>query len=109
MLWFRRLGTAIDESAVFVPIYSEDYFVRGFCLWERDLAEIKLVKQKDFKMYPILHGQCDVPVPYRQVQWADANNNPDFFEGLKEKILSRGGVCVILDTEMTAEPKGDAA
>ena len=109
MLWFRRLGTAIDESAIFVPIYSEDYFVRGFCLWERDLAEIKLVKQKDFKMYPILHGQCDVPVPYRQVQWADANNNPDFFEGLKEKILSRGGVCVILDTEMTAEPKGDAA
>jgi TIR domain len=76
MLWFRKLAQSIQESAVFLPIYSRDYFQRGYCLWESEVAQRKLIKllKPDettttvFAIFPLRKDGTQVPPPYDGLQ-----------------------------------------
>jgi TIR domain len=82
MLWFRKLAHSIQETAVFLPIYSRDYFQRGYCLWESEVAQRKLIKllkpnettAPDFAIFPLQKDGAQVPPPYDGLQM---DNDPD--------------------------------
>jgi hypothetical protein len=76
MLWFRKLALSIQETAVFLPVYSPDYFQRGYCLWESEVAQrklIKLIKPNEtttsaFAIFPLRIAGVKVPPPYDGLQ-----------------------------------------
>jgi TIR domain len=77
MLWFRKLAHSIQESAVFLPVYSRDYFQRGYCLWESEVAQRKLIKLLQpnetttpaFAIFPLQKDGTPVPPPYDGLQF----------------------------------------
>lgn len=77
MLWFRKLAHSIQESAIFLPVYSLDYFERGYCLWESEVAQrklIKLIKPNEtagtsFTIFPLRLEGVRVPAPYDGLQF----------------------------------------
>jgi hypothetical protein len=83
MLWFRKLAHSIQESAIFLPVYSLDYFERGYCLWESEVAQRKLIKfikpseaaGTSFSILPLRLEGVRVPAPYDGLQFETDTKN----------------------------------
>lgn len=96
MLRFRKLAQSIQESTIFLAVYSRDYFQRGYCVWEREVALRKQIKLKSasnmadvssFTVLPIRRHNTAPPPPYDDVQHTE---DP---EALIKSIAARFGMC----------------
>lgn len=81
--WYRRLALAIAGSRHFVPVYSDDYFSRAFCLHEMTLALARSAQKPDF-ILPLLRTDTPIPAGYEHIQYIDART-ADFASRLVER------------------------
>jgi hypothetical protein len=82
--WYRRLALAIAGSRYFVPVYSEDYFKKAFCVHELTLALARCARKPDF-ILPLARTTDPVPPGYDHIQHIDVSKTPDFIA----QILAR--------------------
>lgn len=86
--WYRRLALAIAGSRHFVPVYSDDYFLRAFCLHEMTLALARSAQKPEF-ILPLLRTDKPVPAGYEHIQYIDARAGA-FIERLIERCKMTG-------------------
>jgi hypothetical protein len=81
---------AIQNSKMFIPIYSEDYFKSNHCKFEIDFAIYRETEKKGsetkFRIYPLAFNFDDVPEVYgdKNIFIIDDTNN--FLKALKETL-----------------------
>ena len=83
--WYEKLALAIQGSRYFMPVYSNDYFDKGFCRFEMELAAIRRVHEPNF-MLPLARVTDNVPVGYQQINFIDVNEQPDYIEKVLEVV-----------------------
>ena len=83
--WYEKLALAIQGSRYFVPVYSKDYFDKGFCRFEMELAAIRRVHEPNF-MLPLAKVTDNVPVGYQQINFIDVNEQPNYIEKVLEVV-----------------------
>jgi hypothetical protein len=87
---WTEIELALLGTRCFVPVYSERYFERPYCLEEIEIAD-RLRIEGRLRMFPVARTREGVPARYlRKVQYIDVDAYPDF---LAELILQlqRGG------------------
>jgi TIR domain len=77
--WYRRLALAIAGSRYFVPVYSDDYFDKAFCMHEMTLALARSAQKANF-ILPLRRTQKPVPAGYEHIQHVDVGARPDFID-----------------------------
>lgn len=83
--WYEKLALAIQGSRYFVPVYSKDYFEKGFCRFEMELAAIRRVHEPNF-ILPLARVTTGVPAGYQQINFIDVSEQPDYLEKVLEIV-----------------------
>jgi len=77
--WYRRLALAVAASRYFVPVYSDDYFDKAFCVHELTLALARSAQKAQF-ILPLLRTAKPIPPGYDHIQHIDVATQPQFIE-----------------------------
>lgn len=88
--WMDTIALSILGSRFVVPIYSEVYFARAYCLYELRRAHRR---QNDSALswtgiLPIMRGNAIIPEPFDDVEAAVTVANPTFMDQLIARLLS---------------------
>lgn len=84
--WYRRLALGIAASRYFVPVFSDDYFNKAFCLHEMTLALARCAQRPDFVL-PVLRTRKPVPEGYDHIQHVDAAD-PKFMDQVLARVAA---------------------
>jgi len=76
---------AIVDTKCFIPIISEDYYVKNHCRNELDCAMKRWV-EKLLSIQAIAFSFKAVPEAYNSINFIDINVTPDFIEMIKAKL-----------------------
>lgn len=66
--WYFKLAEAIQSSRCFVAVYTDEYFQKDFCRFEMGKAAVRLVKDRQFAVVPIVRGEVKVPAAFEHIQ-----------------------------------------
>jgi hypothetical protein len=88
--WYVKLAKGINGCRVFLPIYSQDYFVKKFCRFEIKKAFIRRDGTEDEGLiYPLARSGAPVPDEFGHVHFHDVGKDPEFFDDLLAHVLGR--------------------
>jgi hypothetical protein len=66
--WYFKLAEAIQASRCFVAVYSDEYFQKDFCKFEMGKAAVRLIKDRQFAVVPIVRGEPRIPPAFDHIQ-----------------------------------------
>lgn len=72
--WYFKLAEAIQGSRCFVAVYTDEYFRKDFCRFEMGKAAVRLVRDRQFVVVPIVRGEVKVPAAFEHIQTLPAGD-----------------------------------
>lgn len=72
--WYFKLAEAIQGSRCFVAVYTDEYFHKDFCRFEMGKAAVRLVRDRQFAVVPIVRGEVKVPAAFEHIQTLPAGD-----------------------------------
>ncbi|MCW5665245.1 MAG: toll/interleukin-1 receptor domain-containing protein [Piscinibacter sp.] len=72
--WYFKLAEAIQGSRCFVAVYTDEYFRKDFCRFEMGKAAVRLVRDGQFVVVPIVRGEVKVPAAFEHIQTLPAGD-----------------------------------
>ncbi len=96
---------AIVDSRVFIPIFSDDYYVRVHTRNEMDMAYKRSIEKKII-ILPV--ACCVQPIPeiYAHLNFVDAQANPQFIEEIRSALLGVPVVVASVNEHASVEQSG---
>lgn len=80
--WLSSLGDAVKNCKIFIPVYSDDYFKKDFCLWEMELALQRDPTRGKGLFLPVMLDNVEIPFEFSLINAINVQMLGDDFEKL---------------------------
>jgi hypothetical protein len=89
--WQTKLALAIDGSKFIVPVYSDIYFTKAYCLFEIKRAHRKWVLAGEASrcVLPIMRGHPKIYAPVDDIQALSIDDHPDLIRRHVAEVVER--------------------
>ena len=89
-LWMDTIALSISGSRYIVPVYSDIYFLKDYCLYELRRSHRRQIESSGrwSGILPVMRGTPKIPSAFDDVQAAAADSDPLFIQHIIERILN---------------------
>jgi hypothetical protein len=86
-----KLSLGVDGSRVIVPVYSDIYFQRPYCIFELRRAYGKWISlgAQSRCLLPIMRGHPNIPQAFADIQAISVDDQPDIVQRIVAEVVER--------------------